>query len=203
MRAWVGLLITVVAACGNKKEAAPSEATMTEAKTEATKAAPPAHATVDAAAAQVANPSPTPARPEWITSDTPSKGTCSDRTGGLDCVGVSAFVADEKVAKPAAIAVALDAMMLEVAREANAVKEKRTFTPNDQSSVPDMMIAMAHKEIDTALKITPASPPVPTDWHWETYAKQSGSGTETLGFARLSLAPDARKKIVEKLAQAK
>jgi hypothetical protein len=142
-------------------------------------------------------------RPEWITTDKPNEGACTDRAGRLDCVGVSAFSADKEIAKQTAAAVALDTMARHVAREAAAQKAGRAWTPNDQSDVPPNALKAARKEIDTALGIQPSAPPTPDDHYWEEYAKQTGSGTETLAWVRLGLAADRRKTIAAKLTSAK
>ncbi len=131
------------------------------------------------------DPSASVRRPPWITSDTPGAASCSDQGGRLECIGVSEYSADKEVAKQAAITLALDMMAKQIAREA------AVSTP------------AARKAIDASLHIRPSSPPMPDDWYWEEYAKESGSGTEVLGFARMSLAADARKAITAALASAK
>lgn len=169
-----GMLVLALVACSKKHD---DEATKESAAPPATNGVPE-------------SPSAGPTRPAWITFDKAGSGECTDHAGELYCIGVSAPSADKVVAKQAATEVALDAMALHVAREAAADKA-------------DANKPTARKEIEAALGATADAPAAPVDWYWEKYAKDGGSGTEVLGFARFALQAADRKAIAAKLAAAK
>ena len=183
MRTLVGLALAAVVACGAKRDNAPKK-----------EAANKPGAGAEAPAFE---------RPQWIRGDQPGASSCEELAAGLACQGVSPRSTDTDSAKQAAIGVALDALAVRVAREAAAQKAGRTWTPNDQSPVSPETVATTRKALEAALGISPSAPPHPDEWFWEEYAKESGSGTETLGFARMTLPPEARKALAAKLGAAK
>jgi hypothetical protein len=205
MRPCLGFVVVAMLACGKKpNDGASKDGSAATAGSSAPQAAASPDAQLaDAQSTAPSDPTLAVRRPEWLTSDTPGATSCPDRTGRLDCQAGSPLTADRDSAKQAAIGLALDAMAIQIAREAAAQKAGRPWTPNDQTVVPDEAKDAARKAIDAALKIGPSSPPIPDDWYWEEYAKQSGSGTEIVGFVRMSLRADARKAISAKLAAAK
>jgi DNA-directed RNA polymerase subunit RPC12/RpoP len=179
------------------------------------------------AAAVVPQPAPTPPppkfqRPDWIISDVPSSAFCQDMINRLVCVGVSSY----RPTRDAAAAEANDAALEELANSVALKIEDPTFKSNvlpaysaartkaitalqaadtDRASAAyasaDDVVRKARTRVVEILRSIGGSavPAQRSDWYWEEYAKEKGSGTEALVFVRYDVSLDAVKALVERL----
>ena len=153
---------------------------------------------------------PTFARPDWIMSDVPSSGYCNDMINRLMCVGVSSYRLNREDAIAEATDVALDELVSTVGLKitdpffrdnvvpnyskarAKALSALQAADLNRTSDAPGVVAAeealrKARKRVVEALRLSggAAVPTQRSDWHWEEYASEKGSGAnETLVFIR-------------------
>jgi hypothetical protein len=145
------------------------------------------------------NPS-LPARPAWITSDTPFTGYCTDGEP-LRCVGVSLLRPSKELGRIDATEAALDALAAfageriqggvfddhvrpayENVRQGLAVSLAALATKGDNIPVDDPIVRKLADARHRAAEVLRADvgsilPVLATDWYWEEYANEPGAGS--------------------------
>lgn len=172
-------------------------------------------------------PPPTFTRPDWIVSDIPSSGHCQDMINRLMCVGVSAFRDNRDEGLVEASDVALEELVNAVALKITDANFKDTIMPmysqvrskflselqaadlnrkNKTASnafagvVIDENVRKTRKRVVDVLRGSggTAVPAQRSDWYWEEYTTENGTGTEFLVFIRYDISIDAMRTLVEK-----
>jgi hypothetical protein len=164
---------------------------------------------------------PTFQRPDWILSDLPSSAFCHDMINRLMCVGVSSYRGTRNEAVVDANDAALDELVntlgLKVSdpffkeKELPRYSETRAKalatlqamdvdrTTKEYAAANDVVRA-ARKRVVEILQASggAAVPAQRSDWYWEEYAVEKGTGTEVLVFVRYDVSLDAIKALVDK-----
>jgi hypothetical protein len=179
--------------------------------------APPAAAPATAVA-----PPPAPAfqRPDWITSGVPSSSFCEDLTNRLVCVGISPYRRTKEEAVNDADDAALDELVNAIglkisdprlrdsvlpgysearAKALSALQAVDTDRASADYAAADDVVRKARKRVAEVLRVSggAGAPPRRSDWYWEAYSLEKGSGIEFLGFVRYDVSSDAVKSLVE------
>lgn len=166
-------------------------------------------------------PKPDINRPDWVMFDTPSAGYCHDMINRLMCVGVSSFKGSRDEAVVEATNVALEELVNSVGLKISDATFKAGVLPAfsevrskalsalqaaqiDRSAAAfaavDKEVTAARKRVVEVLTASggAAVPAQRSDWYWEEYAAQQGTGTEFKVFIRYDVTVDAIKNLVEK-----
>jgi len=169
---------------------------------------------------------PTFTRPDWILSDVPATATCQDLINRLMCVGVSTYSSNREDGVAEASSAALEQLASTVGLRISEPFFKNTIAPGYTDArgkaLSDLQavelqrtrdargaaafdaaatsVRKARKRVVDALKASGgAAVPVQwTDWYWEEYVKEVGSGHEFLVFVRYDVPLDAVRALVEK-----
>lgn len=168
----------------------------------------------------VALPAPAFQRPDWITSGVPSSSFCEDMTNRLVCVGISPYRRTKEEAVNDADGAALDELVNAIglkisdprlrdsvltgysearARALSALQAVDTDRASPAYAAADDVVRKARKRVAEILRVSggAAVPPRRSDWYWEAYPLEEGSGIEFLGFVRYDVSLDAVKSLVE------
>lgn len=160
-------------------------------------------------------------RPAWIISDTPASSYCHDLINHFMCVGVSSFQGsrDDAVieANDAALEELSNAVGIKIADEVFKRKvlpmyqEPRQRTLGALATTVDRgtsaeyaklvtLARDARKRAAEALRASggTAVPAQRSDWFWEEYAVEKGTGSDFLVFVRYDISLDSIKALVEK-----
>ena len=166
-------------------------------------------------------PHPTFQRPDWIVSDLPASAFCQDLINRVMCVGVSSYRPNRNEAAVDASDAALDELVNTLALRVtdpffrdnvlSAYAETRAKALGTLQAVDldrtsaayaqaNEVVRTARKRVVEILQATggPAVPAQRSDWYWEEYAVEKGTGTEVLVFVRYDVALDAIKALVER-----
>lgn len=163
-------------------------------------------------------------RPDWVVSDLPLSAFCHDLVNRLMCVGVSAYRGSRDEALVDANEAALDELLFTVGLKVSDPFFRDTVIPmysdtrskalaalqaadtartgNDYQQAAEVIRA-SRKRVVQLLKASggPAVPAQRSDWYWEEYAADKGSGsagTESLVFVRYDVSLDVLKALVER-----
>ncbi|MBC7976336.1 MAG: hypothetical protein H7138_15300 [Myxococcales bacterium] len=168
---------------------------------------------------------PTFQRPDWLMSDVPSSAFCQDMINRLVCVGVSSYrgnrndgVAD---ANDAALEELVNAVGLKItdpffrdsvltgysearSKALSALQAVDTDRTSPGYIAADDVVRKARKRVVEIFQVSggPAVPAQRSDWYWEEYAAEKGTGTEFLVFVRYDVSLDAVKSLIEKYSAA-
>ena len=149
------------------------------------------------------------ARPAWVTSETAS--TCTDKGGGLACVGVSALAANQEDADDEAQDAATDAVIIALAGKiddkawrgavlpiyASARDAKLSILDRDPtSSSARREVREARRAVAKLFKTTSgtAVPVAANGRYWEAYERD---GRRYLAWVQISVTPADLKRLVE------
>ncbi len=164
---------------------------------------------------------PTFQRPDWILSDLPSSAFCHDMINRLMCVGVSSYRATRNEAVVDANDAALDELVNSLALKMSDPFFKDKILPRFSETRAKALATLQAMDVDRTTKeykaandvvraarkrtveILQASggaavPAQRSDWYWEEYAVEKGSGTEVLVFVRYDVSLDAIKALVDR-----
>lgn len=163
-------------------------------------------------------------RPDWVVSDLPLSAFCHDLVNRLMCVGVSSYRGSRDEALVDANEAALDELLFTVGLKISDPFFRDTVIPmysetrskalaalqaadtartgNDYMQAAEV-IRTSRKRVVQLLKASggPAVPAQRSDWYWEEYASDKGSGsagTESLVFVRYDVSLDVLKALVER-----
>lgn len=166
-------------------------------------------------------PAPTFQRPDWILSDLPSSAFCHDMINRLMCVGVSPYRATRNEAVVEANDAALDELVNALGLKITDPFFKEQVLPGYSETRAKALATLQAADVDRAsaaykaandtvraarkrtVEILQASggaavPAQRSDWYWEEYALEKGTGTEVLVFVRYDVSLDAVKALVER-----
>jgi anti-anti-sigma regulatory factor len=161
-------------------------------------------------------------RPQWITSDTPFSGYCTDLISRTVCVGVSSYRETKEAARAEAGDAALEALANtiglkidspsfgqlvrngygEARRNALTALEGLAGQPEAAIDLARGRVRRARQDVARALERTGGAA-VPTqiaDWYWEQYEAEGG-GSEYLAFVRYDVSTDAMKALVTRYSE--
>lgn len=158
-------------------------------------------------------------RPDWILADSPSSAFCHDMINRLMCVGVSSYrstrsegvdeandAALEELANTIALKIsnpAFKASSLAYVESRNKALAALQSADVDRAGAPyasaNSAVRKARHRVVELLQSTggPAVPAQRTDWYWEEYSKEKGTGTEALVFVRYDVTNEVQQKLVE------
>jgi hypothetical protein len=173
--------------------------------------------------AQVIAPKPQPTfqRPDWILSDLPSSAFCHDMINRLMCVGVSSYRPTRNEAVVDANDAALDELVNTLGLKISEPFFKDKILPRYSDTRTKALATLQAMDVDRTTKeyaaandvvraarkrvvdILQASggaavPAQRSDWYWEEYAVEKGTGTEVLVFVRYDVSLDAIKALVDR-----
>jgi hypothetical protein len=160
-------------------------------------------------------------RPDWILSDLPSSAFCHDMINRLMCVGVSSYRSTRNEAVVDANDAALDELVNTLGLKVSDPFFKDKVLPRYSDTRAKALATLQAMDVDRTTKeyaaandvvraarkrvveILQASggaavPAQRSDWYWEEYAVEKGTGTEVLVFVRYDVSLDAIKALVEK-----
>jgi len=194
----------------------------------ANNANPQGSGTVGSNTGQVTGP-PKFTRPDWITSDVSGSAYCRDLINRLMCVGVSSYTTNKDQGVGEATDGALEELVSSVglriadpffkdsvmpeytdirAKALAALQAAELDRARDQTTEKDYaqasnVVRTARRRVVDVLRATggAAVPAQRSDWYWEEYTKESGSGTEFLIFVRFDVSLDAMRVLVEKYSE--
>jgi len=167
-------------------------------------------------------------RPDWVLSDMPMSAFCQDLVNRLMCVGVSAYRGSRDEALVDANEAALDELLFSVGLKISdpffrdhvvpmytetrskalavlqAADASRTGNDYQQAAA---VIRASRKRVIERFRASggPAVPAQRSDWYWEEYANEEGSGSggiEELVFVRYDVSLDVIKALVERYGTA-
>jgi hypothetical protein len=173
--------------------------------------------------AQVIAPTPPPSfkRPDWIISDLPSSAFCHELLNRLMCVGVSPYrpTRNEAVidANDAALDELVNSLGLRItdpffkdqvlpryseprAKALATLQAMDVDRTTKEYAAANEVVRAARKRVVALLQASggAAVPAQRSDWYWEEYALEKGTGTEVLVFVRYDVSFDALKALAEK-----
>jgi hypothetical protein len=160
-------------------------------------------------------------RPDWIISDVPSSSICQEVSSRLVCVGVSSYrrTKDDAVAdaSDAALEELVNTIGLRIAdpvfrdgvlsdysaartKALAALQAADTDRTSAAYAAADDAVRKARHRVVEILQGSggPAVPARRSDWYWEEYAVEKGTGTEYLVFVRYDVTADAVKSLVDR-----
>ncbi|HET7501401.1 MAG TPA: hypothetical protein VFK02_10375 [Kofleriaceae bacterium] len=158
-----------------------------------------------------------PARPAWITSDTPAAAMCSELPGkAISCVGVSSISARQDDAEDEAADAALDALASALAVRITSPIWRRSVVPiyaaardaklaafdrDPASTSARRDVREARHAVAQALRTTAggAVPAAPTGRYWEE--SQGADGRRYVAFAQVALGATELGKLVDGYSQ--
>lgn len=165
---------------------------------------------------------PTFVRPEWIISDAPADAYCHDLVNRLMCVGVSTYRANKEDGVADATNAALDELVNAIGLKIQDPFFKDTVSPGYGSPRTKALSGLQASEIERGSGSSSAAdgvlnarrlvaqallasggaavPAQRTDWYWEEYARDSGTGTEFLVFVRYDVPNDALSSLIDRYA---
>jgi hypothetical protein len=166
-------------------------------------------------------PTPTFQRPDWILSDLPSSAFCHDMINRLMCVGVSPYRATRNEAVVDANDAALEELVNTIGLKITDAHFKEKVLPRYSETRAKALATLQAMDVDRTTKeyaaandvvraarkrtveILQASggaavPAQRSDWYWEEYAVEKGTGTEVLVFVRYDVSADAIRALVDR-----
>lgn len=158
-------------------------------------------------------------RPQWITSDTPFSGYCTDLTARTVCVGVSSYTPTKEAARAEASDAALEALANtiglkiddpafgQLVRSAYGEARRKALAELEPAAGEEVAedgltrVRAARQSVARALEKSGGAA-VPTqiaDWYWEEY--ESPTGSEFIAFVRYDVSSDEVKALVSHYSQ--
>ena len=152
-------------------------------------------------------------RPDWVLSDAPMSSFCNEQASRLVCVGVSSSnpnrndavveatdaaveelvnVVGLKISEPWFRTNALPAYTGVRAKALTKLQDAETSDQGPKLAAAADVVRKARHRVVEILQATggPAVPAQRSDWYWEEYASEKGTGTEFLVFVRYDISLD-------------